>query len=442
MLRFAPSPTGLLHIGNLRVALLNYLFAKKENLSFFLRIDDTDTERSKYEYIKLIIEDLKWLGIEYSKIFKQSERKKKYEEIFLFLKNKEFIYPCFESPEELSLKRKILLKQGKPPIYDRAALKLKKTEINSLLSSGMKPHWRLKLNDELIRWNDLIHGEVTFKNLSISDPVVFRSDELPLFTITSVVDDADLGVTHIMRGDDHLTNTAAQIQLFKMLDSKIPTFGHFPLIKSVKGESLSKRSGKNSVSQLRNENILPIVIINYLSKIGTSKSIENIVDISNLVNDFDINIFSKNSIFFDPEDLSRLNIKYIKNLDFEKLKQTFNFEFDKKFWNIVRANIDNIEEANDWFGILSNDLKLSEKIKLGKGLKKIIIDYLPNEIDHITWSDWTKKILEKCDIKPKELYTKLRIILTGKKFGPSMNDLLTLLSKSQIVKRINVNSEE
>jgi glutamyl-tRNA synthetase len=215
MLRFAPSPTGLLHIGNLRVALLNYLFAKKNNIKFFLRIDDTDLERSSQKYTESIISDLEWLDIDYFDIFKQSERMNKYIDVFNFLKKKEFIYPCFESAEELSLKRKILLKQGKPPIYDRSSLKLKKSEISSLISSGKKPHWRLKLNDELINWEDQIHNKVIFKNLSISDPVIFRSDELPLFTITSVVDDVDLNVTHIMRGDDHLTNTAAQIQLFK-----------------------------------------------------------------------------------------------------------------------------------------------------------------------------------------------------------------------------------
>ena len=200
MLRFAPSPTGLLHVGNLRIALLNYLFAKKNNIDFFLRIDDTDIERSSEKYTNYIIDDLKWFNISFEKIYKQSSRKQNYKDSFIFLKKKVLIYTCFETSEELSLKRKILLKQGKPPIYDRASLKLKKTEISSLISSGKKPHWRLKLNDELIEWDDEVHNKISFKNLSISDPVVFRSDELPLFTITSVVDDADLNVTHIMRG--------------------------------------------------------------------------------------------------------------------------------------------------------------------------------------------------------------------------------------------------
>ena len=441
MLRFAPSPTGLLHVGNLRVALLNYLFAKKHNIKFFLRIDDTDLERSSQKYTESIISDLKWLNIEYFDIFKQSERMSKYIDVFNYLKKKEFIYPCFESAEELSLKRKILLKQGRPPIYDRGSLKLKKSEISSLISSGKKPHWRLKLNDEIITWQDKIHDKVTFKKLSISDPVIFRSDELPLFTITSVVDDADLNVTHIMRGDDHLTNTAAQIQLFKMLDSKVPEFGHFPLIKSISGEGLSKRMGKDSINQLRSEKVLPIIIINYLSKIGTSSSVERIIDIDKLIQEFDLKIFSKNSIFYDPNDLHRLNSKYIKELGFQELKTITNPIFNQSFWEIVKSNIDNIKEAEDWYEIINSELILEDKVVLSNDLKKIILDELPEKINSKTWMEWTKKILEKCDIKPKELYTKLRIILTGKQFGPSMNNLLTLLSTKEIVKRIKVNSE-
>ena len=440
MLRFAPSPTGLLHIGNLRVALLNYLFAKKHSIKFFLRIDDTDLARSSQKYTESIISDLKWLNIEYFDIFKQSERMDKYRDVFNYLKKKDFIYPCFESAEELSLKRKILLKQGRPPIYDRGSLKLKKSEISSLISSGKKPHWRLKLNDEVITWEDKIHDKVTFKNLSISDPIIFRSDELPLFTITSVVDDADLNVTHIMRGDDHLTNTAAQIQLFKMLDSKVPEFGHFPLIKSISGEGLSKRVGKDSINQLRTEQILPIIIINYLSKIGTSSSVESIMGIDKLIQQFDLKIFSKNSIFYDPNDLHRLNSKYLKELGFEELKKITNPIFNQSFWEIVKSNIDNIKEAENWHEIINSELILENKVVLNNDLKKIILDELPEKINSKTWMEWTKKILEKCDIKPKELYTKLRIILTGKQFGPSMNNLLTLLNTKEIVNRIKVNS--
>ncbi len=442
MLRFAPSPTGLLHIGNIRVAILNYLYAKSKNIDFFLRIDDTDAERSEEKYTKSIISDLDWLGIKYSMIIKQSDRKKRYNDTFNLLKKKDLIYPCFETSEELSFKRRLLLKQGKPPIYDRTSLSLKKSEISSLISSGVEPHWRLKLNNETVSWQDEVHGEITFKNLSISDPVVFRSDNLPLFTITSVVDDADLNVSNILRGDDHITNTAAQIQLFKMLDSKVPNFGHFPLIKSKTGESLSKRMKSNSVVDIRNNNITATVLINYLSKVGSSKSVDEINEISELVDTFSMKIFSKSSIIYDHDELERLNSKFIKTLEYEKIKEYRDCEYDENFWEIIKSNIDNLNEADDWYKILSTPLDIDEKIKLTPSLKELIFMYLPGKIDEEAWSEWTKKILEKYDIKPKELYTKLRILLTGKKFGPSMNKLLTLLNKEEIIKRINLNSEE
>ena len=244
-----------------------------------------------------------------------------------------------------------------------------------------------------------------------------------------------------MRGDDHLTNTATQIQLFKMLDSKVPEFGHFPLIKSISGEGLSKRTGKNSINQLRSEQVFPIIIINYLSKIGTSNSVESIIDIDKLIQEFDLKIFSKNSIFYDSNDLHRLNSKYLKELSFQELKKTTNTIFNQSFWEIIKSNIDNIKEAEDWNTIINSELILEDKVVLGNDLKKIILDKLPEKINSKTWIEWTKKILEKYDIKPKELYTKLRIILTGKQFGPSMNNLLTLLNTKEIVNRIKVNSE-
>ncbi len=442
MLRFAPSPTGLLHIGNVRVALFNFLFAKKNNLKFFLRIDDTDKERSKDEFIFSIIEDLKWLGIDYYKIIKQSERVSKYRDMFEFLKRKNYIYPCFETEQELSLKRKILLKQGKPPIYDRSALNLKKKEIESLLQSGKKPHWRLKLDEEPINWNDMIHGQITFNNLSVSDPVVFRSDEMPLFTITSVVDDADMGVSHIFRGDDHITNTAAQIKIFKLIKSKIPIFGHFPLLKSMIGKGLSKRSNSFSIKEFRSKKIFTIVILNYLKQIGSSKSIEKIEDINSLIKSFDLSKFSKNSIFFDPEDIKRLNSKYLKSLDIEKVKETFDINFDSSFWNIIRSNIDSIDEAQEWHDLTKEDFMIKEKIIMENGLKQLISKCIPEKIDKESWSLWTKNILENYKINRKELYITLRLILTGKKFGPSMNDLLTLIKKDEIIRRVELNCEE
>ena len=440
MLRFAPSPTGNLHIGNARIAVLNYLYAKNKQLDFFLRIDDTDSERSENKYVESIINDLSWLGIKYSKVIRQSDRLSIYNDIFNELKNKNLIYPCFETQEELNLKRKIQLKQGKPPIYDRSSLKLKKSEITGLISSGKAPHWRLKLDEKPISWKDEIHGVVKFDNLSISDPVLFRSDEMPLFTITTVVDDADLNVSHILRGDDHITNTAAQIKLFQYLGSKIPNFAHFPLMRNKSGSGLSKRFNSFSLKELKKKNILPIVIVNYLSKIGSSLSIDNYESPQSLIKNFKVSSFSKNSVLFNDEDLVRLNSKSLKELSFKEMKEYFGFSCDEKFWEIIRKNIEEFDEIKEWYDIISKGV--NKKVIIDKKLCDLIKDNIPDKIDLNSWQIWTKSILDKTEIKPKDLFIQIRMLLTGKKFGPSMNELLTLLTKKEILKRIEFNSEK
>ncbi len=439
MLRFAPSPTGYLHIGNARVAVLNYLFSRKTNKDFFLRIDDTDKERSSEKFVKAIIEDLSWLGIKFSRIVRQSEREKSYRETFELLKKKELIYPCFESSEELSLKRKILLKQGKPPIYDIEALKLNKDQLRSLISSGKLPHWRLKLDNNPISWNDEVFGNIKFDNLSISDPVLFRSDELPLFTITSVVDDIEFNVTNILRGEDHLTNTAAQIKLFNYLGAKTPSFGHFPLMRSKTGSGLSKRFNSFSLRDLKQKKIFPIIIINYLNKIGSNLSIDEISDFKELEQNFNIKSFSKNSVLFDDNDLERLNSRYLKTLTYDKLIESFDVKYNKNFWNIVKTNVDHLIEIDEWHKVLNSNH--NKKIKIDIDLLKLIEEYLPDEINDNTWSKWTEKIISKTNIKPKTLYMDLRLILTGRKFGPSMNNLLTLFKREEILRRIKLNCE-
>tara|TARA_B100001564_G_scaffold111443_2_gene92414 strand:- start:812 stop:2131 length:1320 start_codon:yes stop_codon:yes gene_type:complete len=439
MLRFAPSPTGYLHIGNARVAVLNYLYSLKTNKDFFLRIDDTDKERSSEKYVEGIIEDLSWLGIKFSRIVRQSEREKSYRETFELLKKKELIYPCFESPEELSLKRKILLKQGKPPIYDRESLNLTKDQVRSLVSSGKLPHWRLKLDNNPISWKDEVFGNVKFDNLSISDPVLFRSDELPLFTITSVVDDIEFNVTNILRGEDHLTNTAAQIKLFNYLDAKTPSFAHFPLMRSKTGSGLSKRLNSFSLRDLRQKKFFPIIIINYLNKIGSNMSIDEISSFEELEETFNITSFSKNSVLFDDGDLERLNSRYLKTLTYNKLKESFDVKYSEDFWNVIKTNVDHLIEIDEWYEILNSNH--NQKIKIDGDLLKLIKRYLPDEIDDNAWSKWTKEIISQTNIKPKTLYMDLRLVLTGRKFGPSMNNLLTLFNRDEILRRIELNCE-
>ena len=439
MLRFAPSPTGYLHIGNARVAVLNYFYSLQKGLDFFLRIDDTDKERSDEKYVDAIKRDLSWLGIKFKKIVRQSERLESYKSVFELLKKKNLIYPCFETSEELALKRKVLLKQGKPPIYDRNSLNLKKSEISSLINSGKLPHWRLKLDDEPIFWNDKIHGDVKFDNLSISDPVLFRSDEMPLFTITSVVDDVEFNVSNILRGDDHITNTAAQIKLFRYLGSEVPNFGHFPLMRSKTGSELSKRFNSFSLDDLRKRKIFPLIILNYLNKIGSNLSNDEIDDIDLLKKNFDLSSFSKNSVLFNDSDLERLNSKYLKTLTYQNLKKFFDVKYDEKFWDIIKNNVDGLKEIDEWYQILN--FNHNQKTAIEPELYTLIKEYLPPKIDKDTWSIWTTKILEVTKTKPKDLYMKLRFILTGRNYGPSMNEMLTLYSREEILKRIESNCD-
>jgi|TARA_B100000287_G_scaffold424677_1_gene469682 glutamyl-tRNA synthetase len=439
MLRFAPSPTGYLHIGNARVAVLNYFYSLQKGLDFFLRIDDTDKERSDEKYVDAIKRDLSWLGIKFKKIVRQSERLESYKSVFELLKKKNLIYPCFETSEELALKRKVLLKQGKPPIYDRNSLNLKKSEISSLINSGKLPHWRLKLDDEPIFWNDKIHGDVKFDNLSISDPVLFRSDEMPLFTITSVVDDVEFNVSNILRGDDHITNTAAQIKLFRYLGSEVPNFGHFPLMRSKTGSGLSKRFNSFSLDDLRKRKIFPLIILNYLNKIGSNLSNDEIDDIDLLKKNFDLSSFSKNSVLFNDSDLERLNSKYLKTLTYHNLKKFFDVKYDEKFWDIIKNNVDDLKEIDEWYQILN--FNHNQKTAIEPELHTLIKEYLPPKIDKDTWSIWTTKILEVTKTKPKDLYMKLRFILTGRNYGPSMNEMLTLYSREEILKRIESNCD-
>ncbi len=436
MLRFAPSPTGYLHVGNARVALLNYLFAKKNNLNFSLRIDDTDPERSQTKFTTAIKEDIEWLGLSYCKLILQSERVKTYQSIAEELKSNGILYPCYETSEELLLKRRIQLKSGRPPIYDRSALKLSINEKKNFERNGNKPHWRLLLNDDPVEWFDLIHKKVRFERLSISDPILVRSDNTPLFTLTSVIDDIEFKITHILRGDDHITNTAAQINLFKYLGSEIPKFGHFPLLKSLNGEELSKRGGSNSIRELKNQNIIPNVLNTFLAKIGTSFSPEDIKSLEMLQEEFDISTFSKNPIKFDTKDLNRLNIKYFREISYDDIKKILKKEFPESFWVAIKQNIENIEQVDFWLNIINDKNFKNDIVCSDKSFFDIAFNNLPKHIDQETWSKWTEQISDLTGRKGKDLFLGLRLALTGLKKGPEMNLLLPHINRDLILKRL------
>tara|TARA_X000000950_G_C13875724_1_gene644755 strand:+ start:283 stop:1596 length:1314 start_codon:yes stop_codon:yes gene_type:complete len=436
VLRFAPSPTGFIHVGNARIAILNYIFSKKNNLDFFLRIDDTDLDRSKEEFKKAIYNDLEWIGISYKFKVSQSSRLKLYNDIADKLKNKGLIYPCYETPDELNLKRKMLLRSGMPPIYDRSSLKLSDKEKANYEKEGRTPHWRFKLSAEKINWDDLIHDKITFDKLSISDPVVIRSDKTPLFTLTSVIDDAEFGVTHILRGDDHITNTAAQIQLFHQIGCKsIPIFGHLPLVKSINGESLSKRKDSLSLKNLRENGIQGISLFNMLSKIGTSNSLESIESKEKLIEGFSPQTLSKSSIYFDYNDLLRINSKYLSTLNFLEISRLIKANISEPEWETIKPNIKNLKDIQDWINILNTSFQIIEDKSNEKLIKESII-LLPNDFSSKTWMKWCKRISKKTGIKGKKLYMTLRRKITGLESGPEMNMIISLLGRKEVLRRL------
>ena len=436
--RFAPSPTGLLHIGNARSAVINWAYIKNKGGEFILRIDDTDLERSKNEYEKKIKENLSWLGLSWSKTFNQSLRKKIYDEKILLLQKSKNIYPCFESSEELSLKRKTQLLSGKPPIYDRSALKLTSDQIENFIREGKKPHWRFKLEEEVIEWQDLIKGKVSFDSKNLSDPVLIREDGSLLYHLPSVVDDVEENITDIIRGEDHITNTAFHIQLFKSLGEKIPNFGHHPFLTDEEGKSFGKRLGSLSIQRMYEDGFENLTLLNYLLSIGTSKNLSKEKNIDKLVNNFNINSLASSSPKFSINVLKSLNKDILQSYDFSDVKQKFidlNVkEASEDFWIFIKNNINYFSESLDWIKIIN-----SKEIYIQEPNDYLIAaaELLPEgPYDETTWDVWTDLIKNKTGKKGKELFMPIRLALTGREKGPELKYLLPLLTKEHISKKL------
>ena len=436
--RFAPSPSGLLHVGNVRTALLNYLVSKKDNGHFILRIDDTDTERSKDKFINNIKQDLNWLGLNYDEYYQQSERIKLYDEAFELLKNKELVYPCFETPDELDKKRKRLIARRMPPVYDRAALKHTKDEIDSFLESGKKPHWRFKLSNKKITFDDLIRGEVNVDLAAQSDPVLKREDGDYLYNLPSVVDDIEMNITHIIRGEDHITNSGIQIEIFNALDSGIPIFGHNSLLVSESGEPFSKRNSAASINQLREDGIDPNAINSLNASIGSSVDIEAYNSLNLLAQKFEITSLGRAPARYSNDQLYKLNSELLSNYDFEKIisllgddKGSFNIEF----WDCIKQNISNISEVLEWIRIIDDPININTDIDYE--YLNIAQDLLPNEPWNTeTWDQWILKIKEKTQRKGKDLFMPIRLALTGKTKGPELNKLILLMGYNKVMERL------
>ncbi|MDB9870785.1 glutamate--tRNA ligase [Alphaproteobacteria bacterium] len=436
--RFAPSPTGHLHIGNFRTALVNFLFARKENGHFMLRIDDTDDERSTLEFEKDIINDLKWMNFNWDSIEKQSSRLERYNEALNILLDKKRAYACYETAEELSLKRKVQLSSGKPPVYDRSALRLSDSDIATLEASGKKPHYRFLLDHSEIKWNDLVKGESKYNMSSLSDPVILREDGRVIYTLASVVDDIDFDITHILRGEDHMTNSAAQIQLFESLGSIAPNLGHLSLLTDISGSGLSKRLGSLSLQDLRNEGVNPMAISSLLSKIGSSDSVEAKKDIENIIISFDINKFGKSKPKFDKNELLALNSKVLQLMEYDEVLDDLNkldLIITKDLWYLVRGNISLLKNVKDWSDVCFGNI--NSIIEDGAFITQAAKTLPEGEFNKTTWSIWTKNLSQISGRKGKDLYMPLRLCLTGYNKGPEMADLILIIGRDKVLKRLS-----
>jgi glutamyl-tRNA synthetase len=441
-LRFAPSPTGFLHIGNTRAALFNFLYAKKHKGAFILRLDDTDKERSKQEYIDAIHRDLAWLGIEPRDVYQQSKRFDLYNAAVEKLKNDGRLYPCYETAEDLDMKRKLQLARKEPPLYDRESLRLTPDQIQRFEAEGRRPHWRFKLADEAIEWEDLIRGPVHFEGKSLSDPVLMREDGSLLYSLASVVDDIDMGITHIIRGEDHVTNTATHVQLFKALghDPSHIHFAHTSLLVDASGQGFSKRMGSLSLNTLKEQGIQPQAICALLARLGSSLPIEPIDSLDALAETFDFSTLSRAPSKFDKAELDILNSKILHHMSFESIKDQLPPWMNETRWSLLSCNIDTIQAIEAWADVFQeNTLFLHLLEEEDKAFIQIALDHLPKDpIDEETWGQWTASLKEITGRKGKALFMPLRLALTGKKHGPEMRLILPCLGRKVIEQRLTI----
>src|SRR6185369_10252100 len=436
--RFAPSPTGRLHVGNIYIALNNWLFAKKQGGQFLLRLDDTDLERSTAEFAAGIETDLTWLGLTWDMFQRQTERLDRYDEAAARLKASGRLYPCYESAEELQLRRKVQLQQGKPPIYDRAALKLTTDDRAKLEATGNQPYWRFKLEHRQVTWKDLVRGDQHIDETSQSDPVLIRANGTYLYTFTSVVDDIDHAITHIIRGNDHVTNTATQIQIFEALGAKAPDFAHLPLLVDAAGEGLSKRLGSLSIGDLRAEGLEPMSINAYLARIGTGDPVTPAAELSDLMGGHDLAKFGKTSPRFDPAELRHLNARLLHALPFEAaaphLKALGLGEIDAAVWEAARGNVEKVEDVKLWHQVCRGAVT---PVIADAGFAAEAATLLPVEPwDGNTWGGWVDAVKKATGRKGKDLFMPLRQALTAADHGPELKVLLPLIGRDRALKRL------
>ena len=428
--RFAPSPTGRLHVGNIRTALHNFLFARKNGGRFILRIDDTDRERSTAEFDAAIRDDLDWLGLSPDSIVRQSERFDLYEREFRRLKEAGRVYPCYETPEELELRRKVLLGRGLPPVYERKAT-------GAPAPAGRAPHWRFRLDhDAPIEWNDLIRGPQRFDPKLLSDPVVRREDGSWLYLLPSVIDDVDLGITHIVRGEDHVSNSAAQIQMFEALGAEPPQFAHEALLVAAEGK-LSKRLGSYGAEHVRAEGIEPMAMLSVLARIGTSLPVEPVASLGDLATGFDFSTFGRAPAHFDPREVELVNARLLHKLDFAAVAGRLPPAATEEDWLLLRPNLEHLSDFAEWFAVLHGEIDPPEL----SHDERLLVKEAAAVAEGLGWSaePWralTGELKRTSGKKGRELFHPLRLALTGRESGPEMAGIVARMGKARAIHRL------
>jgi len=428
--RFAPSPTGRLHVGNIRTALHNFLFAKKHGGRFLLRIDDTDRERSTADFDQAIRDDLDWLGLNANAVARQSERFDLYDREFERLKSAGRVYACYETPEELDLRRKILLGRGLPPVYERKP-------VDSAPPEGRQPHWRFRLDHERpIVWNDLIRGEQKFDPKLLSDPVVRREDGSWLYLLPSVIDDVDLGVTHIVRGEDHVSNSAAQLQMFEALGAPAPELAHEALLVAAEGK-LSKRLGSLGVAQIRGEGLEPMALLSVLARLGTSQPVEPFASLEDLAAGFDFHHFGRAPAHFDLHDVELINARLLHLLDFDAVAVRLPEGVSAEDWQLLRANLERVSDLPGWLAVVSGEIEPPILDQDDRSFVREAAE-LAERLDWSAepWRELTDTLKAATGRKGKPLFMPLRLALTGREHGPKMSGLVKRIGKDRALARL------
>lgn len=434
IVRFAPSPTGLLHVGNIRAALFNWLYARRHGGRFFLRLDDTDRQRSKPEYEAAIERDLVWLGLHWDTKERQSDRLTHYDVARDRLIAAGRLYPCYETPEELEFKRKRLLAQGRPPVYDRAALRLDEAARHRLEAEGRRPHWRFRLAAEEVRWDDLVRGPQHVDEASQSDPVLVRADGSYLYSFTSVVDDIAFGITHVIRGEDHVTNTGAQIQMFLALGGTVPVFAHLPLLVDAAGGGLSKRTGSLSIGDLRERGIEALAIDALLARLGTADPVEPVTSLEPLIATVDFARVGRAAARFSEDELAQLSARTLHALPFAAVRDRLGSDADEPLWLAVRGNLATLSDVAMWMGVVRGPI--APVIEDAAFLQAAAAVLPSGPWTDQTWKAWTSAVAAATGRKGRALFHPLRLALTARETGPEMARLLPLMGPKRVEARL------